>query len=87
MTDKERLVQVEKEIDAAEQAYAEECAELYKKKGFDSYAKKWQKKIDKLADKYSRILFPLKSEHDDLRYAIAEAEEEERKKQFKDMGY
>ena len=46
-----------------------------------------KKKIDKLADKYSRILYPLKSEHDELRVAIAEAEEEERKKKYKDMGY
>ena len=44
MTDKERLAEVEKEIESAQRAYAEECAELFKQKGYDSYAKKWQKK-------------------------------------------
>ena len=83
MTDEEMLAQVEKEIEEAQKGYAEECALLFKQPGFDEYAKKWQKKIDKLADKYSRILYPLQQEHEELREKINDAEEEKRKSKYK----
>ena len=64
--------------DEAQRGYAEECALLVKQKGFDEYSSKWQKKIDKIADKYSRILYPLQVEHEEIRERINEAEEEKR---------
>ena len=86
MTDEEKLERVKKEIDEAQRGYAEECALLVKQKGFDEYSRKWQKKIDKIADKYSRILYPLQVEHEEIRERINEAEEEKRKRQFRNPG-
>ena len=82
MTDEEKLERVNKDIDDAQRAYAEECAKLANQPGFDQYSKKWQKKIDKIADKYSRILYPLQVEHEEIRERLNDAEEENRKKQY-----
>ena len=83
MTDEERLERVKQEMDEAEKGYAEECVKLFNTKGYDEYSRKWQKKLDKIADKYSRIIYPLKEEYNELCDIINEAEEEKRKSQYK----
>ena len=80
----ESLKSVESQIDEAERAYANECYELYKQKGFDEYAPKWQKKIRKIADKYATILVSLRADHDELRIEANRLEEAQRKKKYKD---
>ena len=82
MTNEEKLAQIEKEIKNLEEGYAEECAELTKQKGFDEYLPKWQKKINQIADKYSRLLYPLMEEHEEVRVLVNEEAENERKKKY-----
>ena len=80
----ERLREIEKRVEQLEEAYAEELAELSKSRGFDVYEKKWDKKMEQLAQKYADLIYPLKSEHDELRAEVNKDAEMRRKKQFRD---
>ncbi len=84
--DVERIKEVEYQMQKLEEAYGKECAELYKQRGFDMYAPKWNKKIEKLAKKYADLLTPLKLEHDDLRIRLNTEEEIRRKAKYKDIS-
>ena len=82
--DYERIKEIEKEVKAIEEAYAQECFNLYLKPGFDIYNPKWKKKIDKVAQKYADYLAGLQNEHDELLQLVGNHEEEERKKKYVD---
>ena len=77
---KARLEEIEYQISVLGDAFAKECLELEKNKGFDVYASKWKKKMSKIADKYATILVDLQEEHDEIREYLNLQEELERQK-------
>lgn len=78
------IKEIEEELESLEEGYANECAVLAKKPGFDSYANKWRKKIDVIAEKYAELMIPLRERHEELRREAIRIDEENRKKKYRD---
>ena len=82
LKDEERLKELEKQIDRIIRDYAEDYLSITKQKGYDEYSRRWQKKTEKVAEKYVKFLIPLKNEYNDLCDKLDQKEEEERKKKY-----
>ena len=81
---KNKLKEIEDNINDIEKAYAEECLALTKQKGFDMYKTKWKKKVNKIADKYAGELVDLQDKHSEIVKELDDKLEEQRKKKYKD---
>ena len=78
------IIAVKERCDNIEKAYAEECLVLSQQKGFDIYKPKWQRKLDKLAEKYAEYLVPERLKHKELLNEYEDKLEEKRKSQYRD---
>ncbi len=84
MTDRERLEEVEQDLNRLQKAWAQELAEMSKKRGFDMYAPKWEKKMQALANKYADLIYPLKAEQNRLADKLNDEEEAARRNKYVD---
>lgn len=82
--DVEKIKELEYQINKIQDAYGKDCAQLYKQPGFDIYSAKSKKKVDELATKYAKLLYPLQKEHSVIRERLNIEEEERRKKKYKE---
>ena len=81
---KEQIKKIEEEINNMQKAYADECCILINQPGFDMYKPKWQKKMDKIAEKYADNLVDLEDEYKDMLKELNEKLEAKRKSQYRD---
>ena len=85
MTDEQRLEEIEKHMERLQQAYIDDYMEVTLQKGFDEYSPKWNKKLEKVAEKYVDYMAPLTEEYNAICDKLDKLAEAERKKKYKDV--
>ena len=80
----EEIRKLEENIETARKAYEDDCLELFKQPGFDIYKRKWDKKLEKLAEKHAPLLAELVDKHKELKLEYEQKLDEKRRSLFRD---